>query len=860
MHRFGAEAPLRRPILWFAGSFISGIAVSHDIPGALPSLFLLIAAGIGIRLVSRHAPDPDDSSGTNLRRHVIPAVCLLLLAGGFALHAIQAAWLHHRHEAVLAVEAGNEASAVVTGRVFGRRSVSGERCRLVVEMDGLVVDGRRLNRPIFGYGRVMVSFPLPGDQSRIPANGATVLFRGTAAVPDPARSPGGFDRRQWLAARWVGLEVESSGVPEETAPPPPFLSAGGIGFARLGDLLHDCVERALFRYMPQGEAALLFGMLLGDTDALDEAWKESFQLSGLMHIMAVSGANVAFLITPIVALLSRSFVGRRASGVVALPVLIVFVLATGMEASVVRAAWMAFFLLVGHMVARKADLACALALTSMVLLIRNTFLLFDVGFQMSFLAVAGIILLEKPMERLFPRAIPAAARSAMASCMAVQAMLLPIFVQTFHRIAPWTLWANLLALPLTGLLTLTGFLLTLVSPLPYIPVILGWLATRLCRVLLWVAQGVAALPGSDGLTASVPESAVWIWFGLLVWLRSSGSLPGALRWRMKPAGAAVLIGLVVLVCRMPPGKLQITFLDVGQGDAAILRFPDGRSLMVDTGGNARAGRDDTVGPRVDVPALLSLGIASPDDILVTHGHSDHAGALEGVLDAVGTGRLLIPDAAGALVGEPEQLAHRLGIEVVRLSAGDVPIRFPGGEVRILYPPTANDAAANDTAATDPAEAEAAEPNRPSKVEPSDPNDLSAVLSVSYGDFVLLMTGDTGSKVETELIRSGLVPETTVLKVGHHGSASASSSAFLAASRPEWAVIGAGKNSYGLPAESARERLADAGAQILVTRENGSIQFETDGRNLRVRTWLDAQIPWLQRLLLPVLFQRSSDMV
>ncbi|MCX6358176.1 MAG: ComEC/Rec2 family competence protein [Armatimonadetes bacterium] len=289
--------------------------------------------------------------------------------------------------------------------------------------------------------------------------------------------------------------------------------------------------------------------------------------------------------------------------------------------------------------------------------------------------------------------------------------------------------------------------------------------------------------------------------------------------RLLPAAAAVAAaGAAVMVANRPPaadGMLSVMFLDVGQGDAAVVRTPNGLTLAVDTG---RSTTNSDLSRTVVAPHLRSLGVSRLDGLIVTHSDGDHAGGAETLLGLFSPKSLLLP---APMAGQPEDAAaaiagHRkpdASVRVRWLSRGQTVQLGPKVRLQVLSPSTER---ADGDEATD--------------------NNRSLVLRLSYGVRSILMEADAEGEAERDMLMSGLPVRSDVLKVSHHGSRSASTEAWLTAVRPAYAVISVGRrNRYGHPHPTVLTALRRCGAQVYRTDRNGDIGLRTDGTRLTFTT-------------------------
>ncbi len=661
------------------------------------------------------------------------------------------------------------------------------------------------------------------------SNGDRIRFSAEVTLP---RDFDGFAYREYLERQGIGAiarpyEVEVVGRDGGLA--------AAIGALR-GVLLHG-----LNRLVPEPEAALGAGILLGVRTSIDPDLNDAFARAGLTHVVAISGWNIAIVTAIVMALLrplERRPGGRRAVVGVAVALVAGYVLLTGASPSVVRAALMAGCLLAAKLGGSRTHAASALGLAALLMLLAAPPVLWDVGFQLSLLATAGLVWFGGAVESRVSW-LPTFVREPVALTLAAQLTTLPVILVNFERLSLVAPIANVLVVPFVPVAMAASAAASaagvLAGALPFAGLgdAMGWLAGGLAwlclRIIIGLGSTVASVPNA-AVDVRVPGALAAAWLpilGLAAWaLRGTGSRPPADRLHRhadvprlvrrlgRPVPiVAVATGLLLGITLVtgPDGRLHLTVLDVGQGDAVLVEGPSGTRLLVDGGPDPER-------------TLRRLGAELPfharriDILVVSHPHQDHVAGLVEVLARFDVGLVLhagipyqnpaydrlLSDAAGARV------ATRLARAGDRLSLG------AGTSVEVLYPSAA----------------EAAAP-----LPDDDINNASIVLVVRHHGFAALLTGDAEAPVEERLLSSGRVGAVDVLKVGHHGSTSSTSVPFLAAADPAVAVISVGVgNDYGHPApQTLRTLAAHAGLLVLRTDLDGDVEVETDGRALRVRT-------------------------
>jgi competence protein ComEC len=601
-----------------------------------------------------------------------------------------------------------------------------------------------------------------------PPYGALVRARGTLT-----RFPGFANEIPVPPGPWR-LRVKSGAHLRIVASAGSAARASGILRARLD----AAMERASGRGRPGVAMARAF--VLGDEDDLSEDRRRALRRTGLAHLVAVSGANLTLvaLLVGWLAAWSRRPVRLLAPAAAVL----VYLAAVGPEPSVLRAGLMAGAGFLALFLRRQSASLQALALAAAALVALDPRALSEVGFQLSFGATLGLVLLtERWRNRLAGLPHPLAA--GLAASAAAQAGSLPWSAAAFGEVTPLAPLWNLIAVPWSAVAMIAGLLWTLgallLSPLA------GVTASTL-DLFAWPFAALERLPPGPWLS-------IWWPGGALGGLLAAGLLAAIFEFPSL-RGRILLFGLALSLEGSPPPRLagtEVVLADVGQGDAALVR-QGSATLLVDGGG--LPGRD--LGGTVLRPLLSARGLKRIDAVVVSHADRDHCRGLIDLAALVHIGAVFVP--AGEEASPcASQLAERSGRAPRGLTAGE---RLRLGEMRIevLHPPAGGERRGTNAA--------------------------SLVLAIESDGRRLLLPGDLPAREEralVELVGSGLASD--LLKVSHHGSASSSDPIFLAAVSPRLAVVSAGaRNPFGHPSPAALARLHGSGALVLRTDRDGGI--------------------------------------
>lgn len=566
-----------------------------------------------------------------------------------------------------------------------------------------------------------------------------------------------------------------------------------------------------------------------------------------MHILAVSGSNVALVAFPFLWILARLGLSRGRAALLTIPVVVFYALLTGAGPSVMRASAMATVGLLALALYRRPDPYASLGTAGLLIVMINPRTLFDVGFQLSFAATWGIIALYRPIERRLSF-LPGILRSALGVTLAAQLAVTPIGLYYFGGVSIISLIANLFVVPLVAVLVNTGSAVTLVG-LVYLPAagVLNHFNHLLLTVLIRGVKWLAGVPYGYLELPRWPITWVLTYYlilgALMEWWHPSRLLSHFVALidgagRSSPGRLTLLrvtrLALPALLAAWvwwqalsvdSPGTMTLDFINVGQGDATLVRFPGGTTLLIDGGGWPEGSPD--VGKRVVVPFLRRKGIHRIDYLLLSHPDQDHVGGLAAVVRAFPVGMILENGQEGGNPGYRAfiQEVERRGIlrrTVTRFET----ITFAPEVKGIVLGPDSNGA---------PAILSEKAPSWRRGGEASEGNNASVVIKLIYREVSFLFAGDLEAGGEKELVESvGDSLDSDLLKVSHHGSGGSSTEEFLQKVSPRLAVISVGPNPFGHPDPSALSRLRGQNAEILRTDRLGSIRITTDGYELKAR--------------------------
>jgi competence protein ComEC len=797
---------MRAPALPLAAAFIAGLAIALPLRSALPfpGPFVVLSSGAGLLL----------GAFVETRRSRLRTASFLVLAGYAAIGLLAGELRVDESESRSLPEVhrrlGDEpfaSPARVEGRLRREPEVGPDFVALTLDCETVRVRNDLLSAR--GGIRARVSGSFLSRLSRL-ASGDRVALWGTLSEPSFFDNEGGFDGRSYLERERLDLVASVKSALLVTRTGRSFSPASWISRLRLLAIRRLEAALASSGARDDGTEGVLVSLVTGDRARFSPRDEELYRRAGILHVMAISGAHVAIVLVVFYFVLRRLGVDEAPTLAIALVLLPVYATFCGGRAPVVRSVLVATALAGSRLLSLDRASGNALALAALVLLVWEPMGLTDPGFQLSFAAMASILYLSRPLSArlwmLGPLALP------MAVSIAAQTAVVPITAWHFHSFTPVAPLVSLLAIPLAGFLVVVGILLVAFVGIPVVEPLLVASARWGSFLLTETARVASSLPGAS---IAVPRpSAPWVAVYLVAIF--AVALGGRLVRALGFAALAPLFVTLLYRAEAPTGKLELTVLDVGHGDALVVRLPHGGRVLVDGGGLPGSSLD--VGERVVLPYLLDHGGRGLDAVVVTHTDYDHLGGLVAVASAL--------DVSEIWGGAPRwdrptyrmfrEVARRRGTPVRRLRPRER-FELDGVLWEVL--------SAGDVLDGDRVEEE---------------NDRSVVLRLTFGRSRLLLTGDAGDRVEAALLRRGSNLESEVLKVGHHGSRGSTSAAFLERVRPRLAVVSA-RPAPGrpLPSDVTLARLRDHGIETLRTDESGAITVRLDeAGGIEVSTYRD----------------------
>lgn len=640
--------------------------------------------------------------------------------------------------------------------------------------------------------------------------GDRIVARGQLRLPPEERNPGDFNYQRYLAAQNIYSIFKISSAQHV------LTLARGEGnrwFAAAVLPIRRFTIEFIDRQIGGQAGALLKGLLLGARGDMDEEVKEAFANVGVIHVLAVSGLNVGFVAALLIGLLGFLRVPNPWRMFAAVVGLYGYAVLTGLNPPVFRAAIMSIIFLVGTLLQRRTNILNSLSVAALIILTINPLQLFEVSFQLSFMAVLGTALFYRHFTQSFDkvlsdwqakgRKLPAAIVSMLFVSLAAQLATLPLTAYYFNRLPLYSLPANLVVVPAVEVIVILGFIALLFAVIwqPLGAILAGavwlWLSALIAFVAAVAKAPFASLP--------VPRLSL-VWMIIFVLL----CVTFLFRRRQKIRNVLIISMLLLLNVQIwhdalsRERGLRITFFDVGQGDATLVQFPNGKTLLVDAGDCTEyidCGRD------LLTPYLKRFGIRRINTLVLTHPHADHIGGAVSMMQEMKIGRLVKTGVHSddPFDGKIDSLCLAENVPVRYVEAGDTLLIDPEVLLLVLHPTTRFIQRASSA--------------------PAEINDCSVVLKCIFHDHSLLLAGDAETPAECEMCRYSDLLNSDVLKLGHHGSITAGSESFRKLVRAQSAVVSVAKfNRFGLPSKKLLVDIQKEGTEVLRTDEHGAIQF------------------------------------
>jgi competence protein ComEC len=742
----------------------------------------------------------------------------------------------------------NQEKITVEGVICENPKRSPENTELIVSVSRII----RNHETIHAKGLIRLSVE---ETPYVFKYGDYLRFRTKLKAPHNFNNPGGFDYEKSLLYRGIKTQGFIAGASDIIV----IRENQGNPFKQSLEGFRTTLKNFIYDHSSSPQGEIIQAMVLGEQKEIPQEIRDKFNQTNTSHILAISGFHVSIIALIFIAifrfvikrfeyLLLKLNLLKVSTLMACIPVLL-YAFIAGLGVSVVRATIMILTFLIAILLDKDRDFFNTLALAALIILVIAPYSLFNISFQLSFVAVASILYITptfisfrpeitglETKHVLFFKKVSHIILLFIVTSAAATLGTLPLVAFYFNRVSTIGFIANMAVVPILGMLALPIALATIVAmPISQmIAVSLVKISSFLVSISISIIDFFASIPGASFFitTPTLPEIAVYYLLLMAIVKRISliGKKADESASSRKPS-SSFWCGIIIAVCVIffiadriylywkdqDAGNLQVTFIDVGQGNAALIQCPQGKNILIDGGGFPESSFD--VGKYVVAPFLWHERIKNVDTVILTHPHPDHLNGLIFILknfnicEVWSNGQNSTAPSYRAFTEtlKEKHITHRI------VSGKMAPLNMNGVTVRILNPPGYFNSVVDNSQTYDFT------------------NDSSLVVKMTFGRVGFLFPADISCRSEARLLKENQNMVSQVLLVPHHGGFMSSSLPFLQHVYPRIAVISCGKtNIYHFPHPDIITRYQKMGAMILRTDLNGAITITTDGTNINHR--------------------------
>lgn len=650
---------------------------------------------------------------------------------------------------------------------------------------------------------VTINSEIPKEKLKIYSSGK---MQGRLSVPFKAGNPSQFDYGNYLRNHSTyAVFYAKTFVPIEKE-----LSYKAKALQKINDYREEIIK-IHSKYLPSPNLELLGGIVFGD-DAVSppKDIKKSFANSGLLHILAASGMNVAFIFSFFFGICSKLRLNYRLSIVLGMLMVLVYSLMTGLGASIIRATFMLVFVLIGKLIDRDAHSISLLSFVALLMLLYNPLFINDVGFQLSFIVTFGILIMSPAIVK-FENKFKNFIVGAVSIPVIAQLWVIPLQIFYFSNISLYSVFANIMSVPILAVLSFGGFissLLSIIRPISdFVCKVFDFVLNPLLTLLINISDFWGHLPNSAISTTHPNVFQILIYYAFLLCI--TGLLYKEFREKyLKKLILASLILLLIWGLSLIPIKnnnLEILTFDVGNADSFLIKTPQNKYIMIDTGKSGYKGGKSQA-EIIILKYMLERGIKDLDTLIITHFDNDHCGGTVDVLKQLNVKRVYVNDLEHDSYSAKSiyKTANKNNVEIVL--AQNKQIVYENKNLKLTN--LLGESSDND-------------------------NENSIITLLEYNGFKMLFTGDASSSGILNVLNS-IPPNITVLKVPHHGAIDGLNKELIKYLKPEYSIISVGENKFGHPALYTLAILNNS--KILRTDVENSILIKHNGKNFKVYTY------------------------
>lgn len=667
--------------------------------------------------------------------------------------------------------------------------------------------------------------------------GTQIKLAGKYTAPKGQRNFKGYSYKEYLMTKEIygTVKIENSKDVET------IKKNQSNFFEKMINNVSNLLKRKVEILLPENSASLLKGILLGDCTDISSDVKENFKECNLSHMLAVSGAHLSYLIIGINMILNKKVFGKRASKIITIFVIIIFMNITNMSPSIERAGISSIICIIASLIHRKPDAINAVAVAVLCTVIKNPFSILNIGMQLSYAGTLSLLMFANGREKNNSREIIENSEKgknikkylveSIKVTLCANILIMPLTVYKFNTISLNFILANLVAGPLLGLSLILGLIMLVTSFVSLnIAKLFSFILNIILIILMKSTKLISQIPYSN-ITVITPHLISIVTIYIIIFLGYYIAKSPELRKRLKVnkkliiKTIAIVLSITIISVAtlnvLEEKKLKLYFVDVGQGDCTYLKTPSGKNILIDGGGNSDKEKYD-VGKKVLLPYLLDRRVKKLDYIIVSHFDADHAQGLEAVIQNIKVKNIIVCKQASdsALYKEIIKLCKKKNVNIITVKRGQTIKIDKYVHFEILHP---GNIMLDDGKGGLNANAIVAK----------------MYCTIKNKTTTIMFTGDIEEKAEEELVKIyGDKLKADILKVAHHGSKTSSIAEFLKCVSPKIALIGVGKdNTFGHPNSGVLSRLENINAKIYRTDKLGEIKVTISKNKTSIKTMI-----------------------
>lgn len=661
--------------------------------------------------------------------------------------------------------------------------------------------------------------------------GDIIEVKGKYEEPESRRNYKGFDYKLYLKTKNILGTLKSTNIKKvshKIENPIEYIESKSIK-------LSENLKQKANNILPQEIASIFIGIILGDRTEIPEEAIENFRNANMSHILAVSGMHMSYLILLATQIIGK-LIGKKQSYYISIILIIEYMFLTGFSASIIRAGIMGIILISSKIFYKNNDVLTNIAISALIILLKNPYTILDLSFQFSYGGTIGIILFQKFISKNFLERIIKSKKiiEIISVTISAQIIILPISIIQFNKLNIYFILTNLIIGFIIGPVMACGFIFLITLIINVKTVQIFSIILQIAIKALILTSQIAKLPYSNIYLPTPNFIQIIIYFlsihifMFIYYIYNTKNktqtvkrfrniismIKFYLKYRMKPKTKSrtkiisIIIIALIMVIQIIPKDLKVYFVDVNQGDSTFIVTPKGKTILIDGGGSSYT----NVGKNTLLPYILDRGYRKIDIAIISHMDLDHCDGIIYLMDKIKIKTIII----GKQYEESDnykrfvKLAKEKRIEVKIVEAGENINIERNVNLDILWPDSKN------------------------KISENAINNNSLVFKLKYKKYSILFTGDIEEIAEKAILeRYKNMLQSTILKVAHHGSKTSTTAEFLKAVKPRYALIGVGKNNkFGHPSENTIKKLKEMKVKIFRTDELGEITIKMN-KNINI---------------------------